>query len=232
MEGKYFITAINEIIEENFSGKEKVDVLEAGCGSVTRLKMLPNFNITGLDISEKQLDRNSYISKKICADLQEYSLEREAYDIIISWCVLEHIKKPVKVLEQFSQSLKPGGLLILALPNIWSVKGMAAKLTPTWFHIWYYKHILKNENAGKDDFGPFRTYLKPSISPVSITEFVQKKDLVPVFFEYFTFSHYNKAKSKLPVYLAQELFSIMLYMFSFGNITKKNSEFVIVIKKP
>lgn len=232
MEDKYFITALNELIEETFSKKEKVEVLEAGCGSITRLNVPSNFNVTGIDISQKQLDRNRYLNNKICADIQEYNFEPETFDVIISWCVLEHIRKPEKVLEQFSKALKPGGLLIIALPNIWSVKGMAAKLTPTWFHIWYYRHILKDENAGKDDNGPFKTYLKTSISPVGIAEFVQDKELVPVFFEYFTFSHYNEAKSKLPVYLAQELFSILLYLFSFGNIKKKNSEFVIAIRKP
>lgn len=226
------MVTLEKVIDENFTNYEKIEVLEAGCGSITRLNIPSNFNVTGIDISQKQLDRNRYLNNKICADIQEYKFNPESFDLIISWCVLEHIKKPEKVLEQFSKALKPGGLLILALPNIWSVKGMAAKLTPLWFHVWYYRNILKMENAGKEDLGPFKTYLKKSISPVNIAKFVQKSDLVPVFFEYFTFSYYNKAKSKLPVYLAQELFSILLYLFSFGNIKKKNSEFVIAIHKP
>ncbi len=78
MEDKYFITALNELIEEHFSKKEKVEVLEAGCGSITRLNVPSNFNVTGIDISQKQLDRNRYLNNKICADIQEYDFEPEA----------------------------------------------------------------------------------------------------------------------------------------------------------
>ncbi len=41
------------------------------------------------------------------------------------------------------QWTKPGGLLIIVVPNALSVKGLATKFTPLWFHHLFYKYIYK-----------------------------------------------------------------------------------------
>ena len=50
------------------------------------------------------------------------------------------------------------GVLIVAIPNLWSLKGLATKLTPYRFHVWAYRHVLGHHG----DLRPFPTYLRMS----------------------------------------------------------------------
>ncbi len=234
MENSYLdsINSLNDFIKNYFEHQPQVKVLEAGCGSTTRIEQMNKFQITGIDISQKQLDRNSHISKKICGDIQKYKFENESFDLIISWYVLEHLKYPKNAMMHLTEALKLDGLIVLALPNIWSVKGLVTKLTPTAIHIWYYKHILKRENAGKNDTGPFRTYLKKAISPSNIQRFAKNNGLKTVLLKFITNEYmYKRSKSNLIILMIQELFSIIAYIVSLGQVQKKNNDFIIVLQK-
>ena len=103
---------------------EPGQVLDIGCGrgdNARRLKSL-GYTIDGITISENELQeaggflQNGYI----------YNLENglppgaknNSYDYIICSHVLEHICYPGKVLLDIRACLKPGGKLIVALPNL------------------------------------------------------------------------------------------------------------------
>ena len=113
---------VAEVITQNFISQKDVRVLEAGCGSYTELKLPSTYKLIGIDISQQQLDRNKILSEKICGDIQTYPLEPQSYDMVISWYVLEHVERPLKALQNFNNASKKNGLIVLALPNIWSVK--------------------------------------------------------------------------------------------------------------
>ena len=50
--------------------------------------------------------------------LHEVPLEPAAYDLITIWHVLEHTEDPFAVLTQLRAALKPGGTLVIEVPNI------------------------------------------------------------------------------------------------------------------
>ncbi len=86
-------------IIDTFSKKNRtVNVLEAGCGSLSRFEFGSNFHITGIDISSKQLERNENVNEKILGDIQTYKLQDNQYDIIMCIDVLEHLSKPHQAL--------------------------------------------------------------------------------------------------------------------------------------
>lgn len=226
------INSLNDFLKNYFENQSQVRILEAGCGSATRIERMDKFQITGIDISQKQLDRNNHISKKICGDIQEYKFDAQYFDIIISWYVLEHLKYPQRALKNFIEALKPNGVIILALPNVWSVKGLVTKLTPTIIHIWYYKHIQKVESAGENDTGPFKTYLRKTISPSNIQKFAKNNGLETAYLKFITNENiYKKAKTNPIILMAQEFFTMVVYIISLGRIQKKNHDFIIVLKK-
>ena len=119
---------LQEEINKLLSGREQLTVLEAGCGSVSHIN-IPNTGVmTGIDISEKQLQRNEQLTEKIVGDLQTYPLGQRKYDVIVSWDVLEHLDKPQEALENLFGSVADKGIIILAAPNIFSIKGIVTKL--------------------------------------------------------------------------------------------------------
>jgi 2-polyprenyl-3-methyl-5-hydroxy-6-metoxy-1,4-benzoquinol methylase len=79
---------LNQFLNEN------AQVLEVGCGSNSQLKFTKSNEVTGIDISKDQLERNSYLKNKILGDIQTYNFESKKYDLVICWDVLEHLDKP------------------------------------------------------------------------------------------------------------------------------------------
>jgi len=226
---------VANIITQNFVSQDEVRVLEAGCGSYTELKLPSYYKLIGIDISQQQLERNKILSEKICGDIQTYPLQAQSYDMVISWYVLEHVKQPLKALQNFNDALKKNGLIVLALPNIWSVKGIVTKFTPTFVHVLFYRVVGKEKSRGKDDMGPFKTYLKPSISPANIKKYALENNLSV---EYFGYSEeflavYLKKKTALAslVQVCFTIFGGLLRIVSLGKITLGNTDFIIVLKK-
>jgi len=171
------IAAVQAIVDELKPDGRQRRVLEAGCGSLSHL-MLHGDHVTGIDISAEQLERNPALAEKIHGDLESYPLPPQAFDLVISWDVLEHLPAPERALENLARALAPGGLLILALPNRDSLKGLVTRLTPHRFHVWAYRRLWGVERAGEGDRAPFRTFLRPATAARAIREFAARQGLV------------------------------------------------------
>ena len=73
--------------------------------------------------------------------------------------------------------LRPGGLAVLALPNILSLKGLVTRLTPWWFHVWVYRHVLGDRSAGTDAFDQFPTAFRFVLRPAGLRQLVASHGL-------------------------------------------------------
>ena len=226
--------ALQAVLDKELAGKSNLKILEAGCGSISKVQFKPGSHIVGIDISEKQLERNKVINEKIRADIQYYDFKPEEYDVIMCWYVLEHLKKPELALQNFSKALKKGGILILGVPNLFSLKGLITRFTPHWFHIFVYRYIYKRKDAGKNDVGPFKSYIKLPISKGRLIKFASKNGYQIVYLE-------NRDaisdswvgteisnRSKLLFYGLSGL-KFLLKVVSFGKIG--NSEITLVLRK-
>jgi SAM-dependent methyltransferase len=70
-------------------------------------------------------------------------LPAAAFDVITAWHVVEHLEEPAAVLSRLVESLKPGGSMLIAVPN---AEGLFARLsfdhwvwTMPW-HLHYFTH--------------------------------------------------------------------------------------------
>jgi SAM-dependent methyltransferase len=158
-------------------------ILEAGCGQYWPLDLNGiQFTITGVDIDKGalQLRRTQYndLSEMIVRDLRSLDLEKNSYDVIYNSYVLEHIDGAEGVLEKFYNWLKPGGILILRMPDRNSVKGFVTRFTPFWFHMFYCKYIARSPDAGKTGFGPYPTFYDPIVSRAGIQEYCRNNHFI------------------------------------------------------
>jgi SAM-dependent methyltransferase len=157
-------------------------VLEAGCGSMSKIRLGDDVSVVGIDISSKQLDRNTGLTERILADIQTYPLPSDSFDLIVCWDVLEHLDTPEKALANFFTSAKPDGLIVLAFPNLYSLKGVITKMTPHSVHIWYYRNLLHLPNAGLDDTAPFVTPFKKAMTYPAIRKLAREHGVSEAFF--------------------------------------------------
>jgi SAM-dependent methyltransferase len=153
--------------------------LDAGCGRERAyVDFGPDVHVVGIDISEIELALNEALDERIVGDIQTYPLPAESFDEIACWDVLEHLPNPTHALVNLINALKPGGRLTLGTPNLLSPKGVLTKFTPHWFHVWVYRHVFHFEEAGTPGYGPYKTYLRWSLTPQRLVRFVEERGLV------------------------------------------------------
>jgi len=184
----------NSLLEGNCH----VKVLEAGCGSASHIRFGGLAHVVGIDISKEQLAKNIEVQEKILGDIQEYPLPKEQFDVAVCWMVLEHVSRPKDALLNMFQSLKSRGLLIVAIPNLISFKGIVTKLTPFWFHVLFYK-FMKYKSR------PFPTYLRVTIVPKRIMRFAEDNHFSVVFCRFVEGDAAKKLRARF--WLVQAVFS-------------------------
>jgi SAM-dependent methyltransferase len=219
-------------IDLALKGTSKVRILEAGCGSSSEVSFPADTHLVGIDISEKQLSRNHKLSEKIKGDLQTYDFPAQTFDAIVCWNVLEHLPHPEKALEKFSSSIKPGGIIILAVPNVLSVKGLITKFTPHSFHVWYYRHYYGTKLAGTEDHGPFPTFLRLAVSPESLKNFGLRNNFTVEHFDVFEYGFQKAYRQRSP--FTNFMFYVLGFfgsIFTFGNLSTFKSDCMVLLKK-
>jgi len=170
------------LVEELCRERSPITVLEAGCGSITRFDVGPDATVVGVDVSPKQLTRNERLDERIVGDIQDVDLGTRTFDIIVCWEVLEHVSHPHRALDNLIGRLSRGGLLILAVPNVRSFKGLVTKLTPYRAHVIAYRVLFGERDAGHNDAGPFPTFLRWAISPGSLLRYAHTRRLSVTYF--------------------------------------------------
>jgi len=219
-------------IKQEAASNGALNILEAGCGAQLNLDLEGvQYKLTGVDIDKNQLDirKNQEEDLDICilGDLRSVSLKENEYDVIYSSYVLEHIDGAEGVLENFLRWLKPGGILILRIPNRESVRGFLARITPFWFHILYAKHILGDKDAGKPGHGPFPTFFNKVVSRSGIYGFCAKNGLI-IEAEY---SCGVRKRRRIDSFLSN-LITWMIHLTSFTRLSGKHPILIYVIKRP
>lgn len=164
---------LQDFLDAQLPGDGKMRVLDAGCGGAVRIRLPEQAEITGIDISPESAARNSAIPHIIIGDVQTYPLPRDAFDMVVCWELLEHVEEPRAALTRFVETVRQDGLIVLAIPNPFSLKGLITKASPHGLHVWILRNILKQKNAGRPGFAPFPTHLSPDIAPPALERFFQ-----------------------------------------------------------
>ena len=97
-------------------GKHSDTVLDVGCGIGFVSQLYPNFEITGIDISDEMLKRNPYHWLK--APAEAIPFPDASFDFVVCRSLLHHLEEPLKGLKEMYRVLKPGGRWVCWEPNL------------------------------------------------------------------------------------------------------------------
>jgi SAM-dependent methyltransferase len=119
-------------------------VLDVGCGRGVILGPLANrgFETHGVEISEaatRGADPRTQI--RIAPRLDAAGYEPESFDQVVIWHVLEHLDDPAGALREVARILRPGGRIIVAVPNFSSAQ--ARWTGSAWFHLDLPRHLYQ-----------------------------------------------------------------------------------------
>ena len=128
-------TSTSSHLPENYYNSSRADILELvpleastilelGCATGNlgaAIQTRQNARVTGVEYVEAvAIEARVKLAEVICADLDsfEFPWELNQFHCIIAADVLEHLKDPWAVLRNCNEVLRPGGTLIVSIPNM------------------------------------------------------------------------------------------------------------------
>jgi 2-polyprenyl-3-methyl-5-hydroxy-6-metoxy-1,4-benzoquinol methylase len=150
--------------------------LEVGSGGnvfLSKLKELGYTNIVGLELNQNSVKNGKEKGLTVLSEsIQEHSLtHKEFYDVTASFQVLEHIYDVHSFIQSSIDTLKPGGRLIVSVPNNNSYLGerpmTPLNLPPHHVGLWRPDSLRKLENhfnikCEEIALEPFSKFRRPS----------------------------------------------------------------------
>ncbi len=104
-----------ELLNSLQTEEKKVLDIGAGTGDFLKICQINNWIVTGIEPNEKA--RKIAKGKDILLNENINELQKEKFDIITLWHVLEHIEDINEYINKVKNLLKPNGYLIIAVPN-------------------------------------------------------------------------------------------------------------------
>jgi len=172
-----FQTALDNLLIE----RNKIRVLEVGCGEKCNMSFRQDTYVTGIDPSESQLARNQQLDERICGLIETVDFPELTFDVIVFFDVLEHVDDPITVLDKCHDWLKQGGLLVIASPRVLTPEGLMTKFAPYGVHKFVYRNLLKTDGASMKGRDPFPTYLRLSMLPSRLKKYASIKGMKVVY---------------------------------------------------
>jgi len=115
------------ILKNQLNEKTGLKILDFGSGAGTTaiaLKILFNADVTAIDSSNIIIEmcKNYHPEIKwICSDGIPDDLQPSSYDVVTMFHVLEHFPNPDEIMGKVAKILKPGGFLLIEVPNFNSI---------------------------------------------------------------------------------------------------------------
>ncbi len=159
-----------EFLRAHHEGKPRLSLLDVGCGE-GYLKYFCDFGDiewTGIEMTparQEECRRIGY-QKVLGMDIDGVRLpfENGAFDAVVGSHVLEHLHHPDATLREMYRVLKPGGLLIVAVPI--KPPGIAQLLNV----IFKWIHSSKGDTENAYSLGGFLDFLRRNLNPVEFVD--------------------------------------------------------------
>ncbi len=125
-----------------------MSILDVGSGRSPTLPLStrpPGCSYVGLDISLSELQKAGIgaYDEMVVANVMDRMPQLEGkFDLVISWQVLEHVKRVDVAIDNLRAYLKPGGRFIAQMSGTFSAFGLINRIVPQRFGVWAMHRLL------------------------------------------------------------------------------------------
>lgn len=211
-----------------------VDIYEPGGGSVSYLpqSLLARARVTVVDTDPVQIARNRYADILIRGDVQRHWLPPASIDLVACYNVIQNLVDLESALVKFSESLRPGGLMLIAAPLPYSPTGLAARCSPHGVHVWFYRRIRGEANAGLPGHGPFPVHYHPLVAPQRLKGFLAVRGFETVYERVYESPRFAELRTQRPALgsLADGVTG-MMNLSLMGRANVRHGDYHLVLRK-
>jgi SAM-dependent methyltransferase len=120
-------------------------LLDFGCGNGAFAQHMSKagFEAVGVEPFSLGATHTAERLELIQAPFEQIEGQLGSFDIITLWHVLEHLRRPVEVLQRLATHLRPDGLIVISVPNFGSLQRQAFQ--GGWFHLDPPRHLIHFE---------------------------------------------------------------------------------------
>ncbi|MCK5782247.1 MAG: class I SAM-dependent methyltransferase [Flavobacteriales bacterium] len=119
LKNKYSII-VESSKQQTRNNEQATTILDIGCGAGDFLNFCKTkgWSVSGVEPSEKAREiSESKLGIKINSDLSLNHFADSSFDVVTMWHVLEHRYDIMETMSELKRIVKPGGLIVIALPN-------------------------------------------------------------------------------------------------------------------
>ena len=212
----------------------RLAIYEAGGGSTSFLPLdiLRRAHVTVVDIDEDQLRNNDYAQETILGDVQTWRFPPSGFDLVICYNVIEHVPDVEAALSGFCESLKQGGLILIGAPNPKSLSGVTTKFSPHWFHVWFYRHVRGDTNAGQPGHAPFPTFFHPLVTLSNLQAFARAHGLELIYRKEYESPRYPEMRARKPLFAALiDAAAVVINALLPGKGDVRHGDYHVILRK-
>ena len=233
-EARQSLLTVHGILEATLPATD-LAVYEAGGGSTSFLPLdvLRRAHVTVVDIDEDQIRNNDYAQETILGDIQTYRFPPGSFDLVICYNVIEHLADVEAALLGFCKSLKQGGLILIGAPNPKSLSGVVTRHSPHWFHVWFYRYVRGEKQAGQPGQPPFPTCFHPLVTLSNLENFAASHGLQVIYRRQYESPRYPEMREHKPMFAALiDALSVTLNLFLPRKIDVRRGDYHVILRKP
>lgn len=135
---KRLVTQIFEFNTERIPAINPGKMLEIGCasGSFMHCMAKTGWDVEGIEFSPQAAEAARSLGHPVYTGSVETAPEpKQPYDLVVGWMVLEHLHDPILSLKKLHRWTKPGGWLVVSVPDAGALEFRIFK------HNWYGLHL-------------------------------------------------------------------------------------------
>jgi SAM-dependent methyltransferase len=232
-EARASLLAVHGILNTKLP-RTSLSIYEAGGGSTSflPLEILQRAHVTVVDIDEEQIRSNDYAQETILGDIQTYRFPPGSFDLVICYNVIEHVADVEAALLGFCEALKQGGLILIGAPNPKSLSGVITRYSPHWFHVWFYRYVRGEKQAGQRGQPPFPTCFHPLVALSNLENFASTHGLQMIYRKQYESPRYPEMRARQPVLAAllDTVARVMNLMLP-GNADVRRGDYHVILRK-
>ena len=200
--------ALLDAVSDLLEGRERLWVLEAGAGTRTLFELPEDAFVVGVDRDPMALEYNARLDQRVATDLAGYRPAVAGFDLITCWYILDGLADPGPVLDRFAEWVGEEGLVVLAVPNLRSVRGLLARLRG-------------------------RTRLRQQVTPRAMRRRFAEHGFVPVFQCYYEDSDQVAWRRRLRITQGRwTLAQAAVRVLSLGLLDAARTDYIVVFRRP